>query len=62
MLSPCLIPESVFYTQAVMRSPCLIPESVFYTQAVMRSPCFILISRYRLSGSRGSITDVPAVF
>ena len=38
MLSPCFIPESVFYTQSVMRSPRFIPESAFYTQSVARSP------------------------
>ena len=38
MLSPCFIPESVFYTQSVMLSPRFIPESVFYTQSVVRSP------------------------
>ena len=42
MLSPCFIPESVFYTQSVMLSLRFIPESVFYTQSVVRSPCFIL--------------------
>ena len=32
MLSPRFIPESVFYTQSVVRSP----------QSVVRSTCFIL--------------------
>ena len=35
MLSPCFIPESVFYTQSVMFSPRFIPESVLYTQSVV---------------------------
>ena len=38
MLSPCFIPEAVFFTQFVMLSPCFIPESVFHTQSVVRSP------------------------
>ena len=38
MLSPCFIPESIFYTQFVMLSPRFIPESVFYTQSLVRSP------------------------
>ena len=45
MLSPCFIPESVFYTQSVMLSPRFIPESMFYTQSVVHSPCFILTAR-----------------
>ena len=55
MLSPCFIPESVFYIQSVMLSPRFIPESVFYTQPVVRSPqSMFYTDRLRLSFDHGT--------
>ena len=45
MLSPCFIPESIFYTQSVMRTPRFIPESVFDTHPVVRSPQSVFYTR-----------------
>ena len=55
MLSPCFIPESIFYTQFVMLSPRFIPESVFYTQSVVLSPQSLFYTdRLRLSFDHGT--------
>ena len=56
MLGPRFIPESIIYTQSVMRSPRFIPSPCFIPSPhVVHSPCFILTglaSQFPLFSSR----------
>ena len=50
MLSPCFIPDSIFYTQAVMLSPRFIPEPLFYDLLYpVRSPQSVFYTDLPLS-------------